>query len=283
MLKELTISTTFVAQDLISDILYRYSHDGVNIEEELSFVKVKAYFDADKLDEIMPAILNEIETLKDNAVFDLGLLEMSINDVNENLWYEEWKKDYRPIDVGNIKIIPNWLEDSADGKISIKIDPNQSFGSGEHESTQMCLEFLQEIPLQDKKVVDVGCGSGILAIAAKALGADVVEAYDIDENAVKNAKKNAKYNGYADIKVGNSNKLNKVKGIFDVVVANITSEVLKSLAKDLDRCMSLGGCVIISGILVELEKEVIEVFLKLGFNVQGRKQKGEWVAFRLTK
>ena len=158
-----------------------------------------------------------------------------------------------------------------------------AFGSGEHASTRMCLTFLQETDLSSKSLVDVGCGSGILAISAKALGAKDVEAYDIDDVAVSAAKKNAVLNGFEDIKVENSNLLDKSNKTYDVVVANITSEVLKMLAKDLEKCVKIDGVVIISGILTSLEDDVLQAFTKLGFKVLERKCEGEWVAFKLTK
>ena len=167
------------------------------------------------------------------------------------------------------------------GKIVIKMDPGMAFGSGEHESTKMCLEYLQELKLDGKSVVDVGCGSGILALCARALGAKDIEAYDIDDIAVSAAKINAKENGFDDIKIENSNLLEKSSKTFDVVLANITSEVLKMLAKDLRKYVNDNGIVIISGILESLEHEVLKAFTDLGFEVMMRKHKGEWTAFKL--
>ena len=178
-------------------------------------------------------------------------------------------------------IVPKWVDTEYPDKIVVKIDPGMAFGSGEHESTKMCLEFLQEIKIQGKSVVDVGCGSGILALAAKALGAGDIEAYDIDDLAVTAAKNNAKENGFEDIKIENSNLLEKSYKTFDVVLANITSEVLKILAKDLRRHVNKDGIVIISGILEILEHDVLSAFTKLDFEVMDRKHKGEWVAFKL--
>ena len=305
MLKELTIRTTHEASELVADILYNISNQGVNIydkqdlielissqgfwdyvdKEELEkneVVLVKAYFGNDEFASEMQQLDNDLQELKKNSCFNLGSLEISVEDVDENLWWENWKKTYKPIDAGKLMIVPNWINEKFEDKIVIKMDPGMAFGSGAHESTRMCLEFLQELNLEDKDVVDVGCGSGILAISAKALNAKHVEAYDIDEIAVSSAKNNAHLNGFDDIIVGHSNLLEDTKERFDVVLANITSEVLKALAKSLKSYVKAQGVIIISGILDILEKEVIEAFLVLGFKILDRKQKGEWVAFKLT-
>ena len=305
MLKELTIRTTHEASELVADILYNISDQGVNIydkqdlielissqgfwdyvdKEELEkneVVLVKAYFDGNDFQAKLAEVNSELEELKKNSCFPLGSLEISVEEVDENLWWENWKKTYKPIDAGKLMIVPNWINEQFEDKIVIKMDPGMAFGSGAHESTRMCLEFLQELDLKNLDVVDVGCGSGILAISAKALNAKHVEAYDIDEIAVSSAKNNAHLNGFDDIIVGHSNLLEDTKERFDVVLANITSEVLKALAKDLKKYVKARGVIIISGILDILEKEVIEAFLVLGFKVLDRKQKGEWVAFKLT-
>lgn len=305
MLKELTINTTHEASELIADILYNVSNQGVNIydkedlielissqgfwdyvdKEELEkneVVQVKAYFGLDEIDKALKEINAELILLKKNSEFPLGSLEMIVKDVDENLWWENWKKTYKPIGVNNLMIVPNWIKEEYKDKVVIKMDPGMAFGSGEHQSTRMCLEYIQSLDLKGKSVVDVGCGSGILAIASKLLGAQDVEAYDIDDVAVSAAKKNSEYNNI-DIKVENSNLLAKAEKRYDIVLANITSEVLKMLAKDLDKYMKLDGTIIISGILTSLEEEVLEAFIKLGFIVKERKQQGEWVAFKLTK
>ncbi|MCR4874431.1 MAG: 50S ribosomal protein L11 methyltransferase [Clostridia bacterium] len=306
ILKQLTINTTHEASELVADILYNISNQGVNIydkedlielissqdfwdyvdKEELEkseIVQVKAYFNPDEVASKMQDVEKALEELKKNSCFPLGSLEMILDDVDSDLWWENWKKTYKPIDAGKIMIVPNWINETFDNKIVIKMDPGMAFGSGEHASTRMCLTFLQETDLSSKSLVDVGCGSGILAISAKALGAKDVEAYDIDDVAVSAAKKNACLNGFKDIKVENSNLLDKSDKTYDVVVANITSEVLKMLAKDLEKYVKIDGVVIISGILTSLEDDVLQAFTKLGFRVLERKCEGEWVAFKLSK
>ena len=304
ILKELTIKSTHEASEIIADMLYEISGEGVNIydKEDLmelissqgfwdyvdpeaftldDAVYIKAYFKEDEINQKVDEVKARLEDLKIWSVYPLGSLEMTITDVDDASWFENWKKTYKPIECKKLMIVPKWVDTEYPDKIVVKMDPGMAFGSGEHESTKMCLEYLQEIKIQGKSVVDVGCGSGILALAAKALGAGDIEAYDIDDLAVTAAKNNAKENGFDDIKIENSNLLEKSFKTFDVVLANITSEVLKILAKDLRRHVNKDGIVIISGILEILEHDVLSAFTKLDFEVMDRKHKGEWVAFKL--
>ena len=304
ILKELTIESTHEASELVADLLWDISEQGVNIYDKQDLmdliqtqgfwdyvdaeafnlddkVYIKAYFKADEIDEKVEEVKARLAELKLRSLYPLGTLEMTINDVDDKAWFENWKKTYKPIECKKIMIVPKWINEEFKDKIVIKMDPGMAFGSGEHESTKMCLEFLQEIKVEGKSVVDVGCGSGILALSAKALGAKDIEAYDIDDIAVSAAKINAKENGFEDIKIENSNLLEKSNKTFDVVLANITSEVLKMLAKSLRKYVNIDGIVIISGILESLEHEVLKAFTDLDFEVMDRKHKGEWVAFKL--
>ena len=304
ILKELTIESTHEASELVADLLWDISEQGVNIYDKQDLmdliqtqgfwdyvdaeafnlddkVYIKAYFKADEIDEKVEEVKARLAELKLRSLYPLGTLEMTINDVDDKAWFENWKKTYKPIECKKIMIVPKWINEEFKDKIVIKMDPGMAFGSGEHESTKMCLEFLQEIKVEGKSVVDVGCGSGILALSAKALGAKDIEAYDIDDIAVSAAKINAKENGFEDIKIEYSNLLEKSNKTFDVVLANITSEVLKMLAKSLRKYVNIDGIVIISGILESLEHEVLKAFTDLDFEVMDRKHKGEWVAFKL--
>lgn len=305
MLKQITIYTTHEASELVADILYTITDQGVNIydkqdlidliskddfwdyvDEEAfnmtDFVQVKGYVTIKDCEAKLQELQSSLEGLKNNSFVETGSLEILVEDYDETKWRDEWKKTYKPIEVGNLLIVPNWIKVDKTDKTVVYMDPGLAFGSGQHESTRMCLEFLQALDVKGKSVCDVGCGSGILAISAKALGADRVEAYDIDDNAISAATGNAKLNNFV-IKVGHSNLLQNVEGEFDVVLANITSEVLKMLSKDLYAYVKKDGIVIISGILNILENEVLDAFLKVGFKVLERKTKGEWVAFKLGK
>lgn len=305
---ELTVDTTSEASELVADILTDLGSNGIGIydnrdllglsesgvvwdyiEEHLikddGKAQVKGYFPVEGYEDIKKQLPERFEFLKANCPFDYGTLSLSETLVNDDDWVNSWKQYYKPIHAGRVTIVPEWIDYApADGEYVVKIDPGMAFGTGEHESTKMCLMLLQEMGVDGKSVIDVGTGSGILALASAKLGAKSVEAYDVDDNAVKSAKENSALNGFEDkIYVANANLLDKTKGKFDIVLANITADVLITLSKSLGDYMKEGGVVIISGIILKREKEVVQAFEKASFKTEKRMNMGEWVAFRLTK
>ncbi len=283
LINEISIETTCLAEELVADILNDLFPGGVCVEENDNLCVLKAY--TSKSEKEIKEVLNDsLNILKKNSIFDVGSLLYRINSVNPDLWFDEWKKGYDIIREGDIVIVPAWQDyEKKDNEKVVKIDPNKSFGSGQHESTKMCLSLIRSLDLKNKKIVDIGTGSGILALASAALGAKDIEAYDIDEIAINAARENVKINEFSKyITVDNSNILENVTGKFDIVLANITSEVLKALAKDLKRYLNKNGIIIISGILTSLENEVIDVYKSLGFKIIQRLNLGEWVAFELS-
>lgn len=307
MIKRLTISTTHEASELVADIIQDYSNQGVCIydkedlinliqtyqfwdyinQEELEkneIVKVEGYFAESEIENALVQINQRIDLLKKQSVFNLGSLEMTIDEVENDDWFNNWKKSYKPIHAGKLVIVPSWIKyEKQENEVVISMDPGMAFGSGEHETTRMCLELMEDVGMINKKVIDVGTGSGILALSAAALGSKDVEAYDIDDVAVKAAKENVKINHFEDIiKVANSNLLKNAKNIYDVVLANITADVLQILAKDLKTYVNKDGIVIISGILNIYEDAVKQCYLSHGYKILQRMNKGEWVAFKLS-
>lgn len=305
---ELTIDTTSEASELVADILTDLGSNGIGIydnrdllglsdsgvvwdymEEHLIVddgkAQVKGYFPLDGYDQIKSQLKERLDFLKENCPFDYGTLGISETLVNDDDWVNSWKQYYKPIHAGRVTIVPEWIDYAPDdGEYVVKIDPGMAFGTGEHESTKMCLTFLQALGVEDKSVIDVGTGSGILALASARLGAKSVEAYDIDDNAVKAAKENSELNGLSDkIYVANANLLDKTTGKFDIVLANITADVLITLSQSLGDYMKKDGVVIVSGIILKRENDVKDAFVKAGFEVAERMNMGEWVAFRLTK
>ena len=305
---ELTIDTTSEASELVADILTDLGSNGIGIydnrdllglsdsgvvwdymEEHLIVddgkAQVKGYFPLDGYDQIKSQLKERLDFLKENCPFDYGTLGISETLVNDDDWVNSWKQYYKPIHAGRVTIVPEWIDYAPDdGEYVVKIDPGMAFGTGEHESTKMCLMFLQALGVEDKSVIDVGTGSGILALASARLGAKSVEAYDIDDNAVKAAKENSELNGLSDkIYVANANLLDKTTGKFDIVLANITADVLITLSQSLGDYMKKDGVVIVSGIILKRENDVNDAFVKAGFEVAERMNMGEWVAFRLTK
>lgn len=305
---ELTIDTTSDASELVAEILTELGSNGIGIydnrdllgladsgvvwdymEEHLikddGKAQVKGYFEVDNIQEVLSELDKKLAFLKENCPFDYGTLDISKTLVDDEDWVNNWKQYYKPIQEGRVTIVPEWIDyEAKEGEYIVKIDPGMAFGTGEHESTKMCLMLLQALGVEDKSVIDVGTGSGILALASAKLGAKFVEAYDIDDNAVKSAKENCALNNLQDkIYVANANLLDKTTGKFDIVLANITADVLIMLSNSLGDYLKKDGIVIISGIILKREDDVKKAFEDNGFKVLQRINMGEWVAFKLTK
>lgn len=179
----------------------------------------------------------------------------------ENIdWIKQYQESVKSVEVGNFFIRPSW-EEKKDDKIDIIIDPALSFGSGHHETTSSCIEAIDEFVKKDKTVLDVGTGSGILAIAASKLGS-TVDICDTDEVCIKDTKSNFELNNteFNDSWIGSANNATKK---YDVVIANIVADVLVFIASDLKKCLNDNGILIISGILDKHIDKVLRKFKDL--------------------
>jgi ribosomal protein L11 methyltransferase len=209
-----------------------------------------------------------------------GILE----ELPDEDWGEGWKKDLRPIDVGRVRVRPSWIEAPApSGAVEVVLDPGMAFGTGSHPTTALCLGALGEIlaARPGASVLDVGTGSGLLAIAARKLGAGRVAANDVDPKAVEVARENAAANGVSLEIVGDPLAL--VPGVFDVVVANILANTLVDLAPELASKLAPGGVVLLAGILVPQEAEVLQAFRAAGLAPLDGRRDGEWSLLALEK
>lgn len=197
-------------------------------------------------------------------------------------WIEAYKQSILPVSVGGFYIRPSWHKSTEELGLELKdivIDPALAFGSGHHATTSMCLEFLSQMDLREKRLLDVGCGSGILSVCSSALGANV-EICDTDEFAIEESKKNFALNGkrFSKSWVGS---ITQAQGEYDVIVANILAHIIIMLHYDLGLHLKKGGTLILSGILKEYQDQVIEKFRN--WEVEEISQKDEWVAIKLAK
>ena len=200
-------------------------------------------------------------------------------------WIEQYKKGVAPVAVGKFYVRPSWCERSQDrALIDLLIDPALAFGSGHHESTNMCLALLSELACAGMSALDVGCGSGILSIAMKKLGAKV-SACDTDEQAVTATQQNAEKNGVRIDKIwlgsvsslGEQSSSAAAQPQFDLVVANIIADVILILSADLKKALKPSGKLVLSGILEKYKDRIEQAFSDLNF-VQMKKQ-NEWLSF----
>lgn len=198
-------------------------------------------------------------------------------------WINNWKKYFKPIPVGTRLLIrPVWeAEVDSEDRIVLDLEPGIAFGTGTHETTRLCMELLETYTIPGGKVLDVGCGSGILSIAALLLGSSQAVGVDIDRLAVKTARENARMNhveaGFTGIC---GNLTDKVTGQFDVILANIVADVIIDLLKDIRRFMKPDTVFIVSGIISSREGDVL-VHLDEHFEIIARKEERDWVAMAL--
>lgn len=198
-------------------------------------------------------------------------------------WENNWKAYFKPMTIGDKLLIhPIWVDDyQAEGKTVLHIEPGVSFGTGTHETTRLCLETIQKHMDGCKTFLDVGCGSGILSVAALLLGAEKAEAVDIDPLAVKMAKLNGELNNFSEpqYKVLEGNLTDKIHEKFDIVAANIVADAILMLSKDIKQFMNPDALYITSGIIDLREQEILEAFNRLGFEVLERYEEGGWLCF----
>ena len=308
---ELTIHTTAEGSEVVADVLWRYTNYGVAISDvndvialqrnksmywdyiddslkEGGDVLVKAFIPIETAPAIIPKIRADIEECKSNGKFYLrfGTLEMTKRTVEGDDWLEIWRKHFRPIRIGEkIVVCPEWIEyEPQQGERVVKLDSNMAFGTGEHETTAMCLKLLQQYLTPASVCIDVGCGSGILGISALKLGASYAYLTDIDEIAVKSATHNSEINGVLDrVKVVRGDLLSETEVKGDIVFANITAEILVRLAPVITNYLHRYGVLILSGIIESRLQTVIDAFTAQGLKLEKRLHEGEWYAlsFRL--
>ncbi|MBO7196985.1 MAG: 50S ribosomal protein L11 methyltransferase [Clostridia bacterium] len=207
--------------------------------------------------------------------------EISLEGMNEDDWAESWKQYYKPVPLGKVTIVPAWESyDAKDGEVIIKMDPGMAFGTGTHETTRLVIRLMQDEPLENMRVLDVGTGSGILSICASKLGAKSCNAYDIDPMAVKVARENAIADGCTNITVGVSDLLKGVdltEGKYDFCVANIVADIIIRMLPDVTKYVKSGAPLILSGIIGERADEVRNAVIKTGFTVEKEIRENDWV------
>lgn len=308
---ELTVHTTTEASELVADAMWEFSPHGVTVCDKNDIillqrdssvfwdymdegvgtpqtdVLVKCYSEPERADGFFFAIMREIEKRKrlSAGAINFGTLEEVKREIDGDDWIDVWKKHFRPIHLGRIVVVPEWISyEKEEGEEVVLLDSNMAFGTGEHETTSMCVELMQEYLHEGDTCIDVGCGSGILGISAVKLGAGFCCLSDLDPVAVESAEHNVLKNGVREkTSVEGANLLEKTALRADMVFANITAEILILLAPSVVDHIKEGGILILSGIIRERLQAVKETYAKLGFSLLKEREKGSWLALVLKK
>jgi ribosomal protein L11 methyltransferase len=244
--------------------------------------------------EMLSMIKEMISSLKREDTDNFyGSLDIEINNMKEEDWANNWKQYFKPFNVGEkLFVKPSWEDaKTPDGRKLLQIDPESSFGTGQHHTTKLCLEILESSVKEGDKVLDMGCGSGILSIAASLLGAKSITSVDIEENAVKIAGQNFiknsidddKYTIYCGNILDDKSLEETIGNGYDLILANIVADVLKAMAPLFNKFLKKGGILIVSGIITEREEEVLNTIKENGFEVVIAKEKEGWAAAKLIK
>lgn len=304
---EVSLTLDGESAEAVADVLARFAPNGVMTEQGVQFldeedegtpsgpITVRAYLDVDEH-------LEEKRRKLEEALFYLGMIRPlptpHYRQIADQNWMEAWKEHYRPIPIGRrLVIVPAWLDSPDPVRIPIKIEPGMAFGTGTHPTTQLCLELIERwfdqsetVNLKSKIVIDIGCGSGILSIAALKLGAQAALGVDIDIGSVKNARENAALNRIgAEFIVGQGSLEEVLAGQFPfrqapLVVSNILAPVLvRLLEQGLADLTEPGGAVILSGILQGQQESVIEAAQARGLILNAQRQMGDWVALSFVR
>ncbi len=294
----ITIQTDKIGLELCSDAFFSLGALGVNIDDgqalqeaidagliwdyidsevmspkDTDLVTLIGYFQAEQIEPLEI----KLKVLLEEYGLDAGIIK-DVKQVDDQLWYESWKSFYRPISIGKYMIVPAW-QDKPDGKaIHIKIYPGMAFGTGEHQSTQLALQLISSLDFLDKSVIDLGCGSGILGIAAALSGANKVKLIDIDEIAIDAAKSNAKLNGLKQLEYLCAELPAGLTGQADIILANLTADLLIAFVGNYKQGLKAKGKLIASGIIKERWQQVLNAFEEGGFSLATARQADDWIA-----
>lgn len=245
--------------------------------------KVKAYVANNESGrETLSLIKESIKSLKEyDSEGKFGRLEIELSGTSEEDWANNWKQYYKPTRIGrHVVIVPQWEDyKAADGDTVVRMNPGAAFGTGTHETTRLCIEFIEEFADKDTRMLDIGTGSGILAVTALMLGIKSAVGIDIDELAAKVALENAALNGVDKKFDAHKGDLAQgAQGRFELITANIVADVIIRLAPDVPSHLVQNGIFVASGIIDTRKDEVCEELLKNGLKVFDEKRDRGWVS-----
>ena len=309
--KKFSIETTVAAEDFVSEALAEAGVEGIEIEDKVQLTdadtkgmfidilpdlgpddgKAVVTFYLDEDDDVEAMLVRVREALEGVAgMVDAGNLTITASETEDKDWVNNWKEFFKPFVVDDLLIKPTWEEvpEGMEDKVLIQIDPGMAFGTGKHETTQLCIRGIRKYVKEGDRVLDIGTGSGILSICALFLGADSVVGTDLDENAIDAAYENLAVNNISPDRytffLGNLIDDGELAGkvgleCYDVVVANILADVIMLLTGVVPKHLKPGGIFITSGIIDTMEQRVLDAFAaQPAFEVIEVLHQGEWVS-----
>jgi len=312
---EVSLTVDGELAESVADVFARFAPNGVMTEQGVKYIDdedagtptgpitVRAYLEVNDH-------LEETRQKLEESLYYLGMIRplpaVAYKHIADQNWMEAWKQHYKPILIGQrLLILPVWMDSPEPNRVAIKIDPGMAFGTGTHPTTQLCLELMekyfddrpQTIDYESSSIVhrplttiDIGCGSGILSIAALKLGTTKALGVDIDGESVKNSRENADTNGVGEeliLGVGSVREILEGKFPFNkapLVIVNILAPVIVRLFDaGLADLIEANGAIVLSGILQEQEQNVIEAGQAKGLRMSERRQMGDWVALTMNR
>jgi ribosomal protein L11 methyltransferase len=275
--KEFNITAEPFLPEILSGLMWELEITGVN--EEVNCIKVFATEESTISVEMISDLLDKL--VEEKMIFNFSVEE---NLVEEKNWNEEWEKSVRVIEVTDKLVIKPTFKDyeAKPGQIIITIDPKMSFGTGEHQTTKLVMQFLETNVNKGIKVLDVGSGTGVLAIASVKLGAESAIAIDIDEWCYGNGMENCKLNFVekeVDVRLGEIKNI--TENNFDLITANIQKNILLNIAEEIQKRLKPGGLLILSGLLFNDEEDIVKKYSSLNFEMIEKKILDEWIALKL--
>lgn len=299
---EVSIVVNHEVQEFVTNILEENGSNGVVIEDSKDLdgeladkfgeiyeldpsdypdtgVRIKAYFnEIDYSEELKNIILSNVRALEN---LDENIFNYNEQTIKESDWENEWKNYFHPFKASkNFTIVPSWetYQKESDSELCIELDPGMAFGTGNHPTTSMCLNAIEQYVKSTDTVIDVGTGSGILSIACHLLGVKHIKAVDLDELAVRVAKENFEKNSCEDaIETTTGNLLKGETNKYDVVIANILAHIIEEMIEDAYNTLNEEGRFITSGIIEEKSDEIIGHMKRVGFNIISINHDNGWV------
>ena len=306
---EITIHTTNEASEIVESILLDYGSTGVAIEDPTTLeenlhddfgtivelsptdfpdvgVIVKGYINELNFDdETFTRFKGELEQLGQNINIG-GFFKIETTTIKDSDWENSWKNYFDILNIGEkFVIVPTWREyENEENKYVINIDPGMAFGTGGHETTSLCIKNLEKYVKPHDNIIDVGCGSGILSIAASYLTDGEIKAVDLDKLAVDVSRENFALNNLENrITVEEASLLTKETKKYNVIVANILAHIIELMLDDAYKLLEDGGYYITSGIIKDKKDELLEKMLERGFKLVEETSDNEWYSFVVTK